>query len=317
MEKTKGRKSNYFKFFGKTYKKSDSITGIVFVFPAVVLGLVFIVLPIIISLSYAFTNANLLKLDKIEFVFLDNFKEMIKDGVLKQSFLNTIEFVVKVVPLQLITATLLALLLNTKIKANTFFRWAFFCPVMLSLAVTSMLWMNLLNEQDGLINAIFESIGLSRQKFLGDPKQALDLIVIISAWQGAGYQMLIILAALKNIPKHLYEAASLDGANSIQKFFYITLPSIVPTFSFVLVTMTIGAFRLITQPMIMTSGGPVDATMTMSYYIYKQGITYRDVGYSSAIALVYTIFMSIIAFTIRRLLEKNDDKPKRIRRSKK
>ena len=177
---------------------------------------------------------------------------------------------------------------------------------MLSLAVTSMLWINLLNEQDGLINALLEAIGLSRQLFLSDPEQAMDLIVIISAWQGAGYQMLIFLSALKNIPKELYEASSIDGANKIQQFWRITLPSIKPTFSFVLITMMIGAFRLITQPMIMTRGGPIDRTLTMSYYIYLQGINFRDVGYSSAIALLYTIFMATIALTLRKVFEKDN-----------
>ena len=165
-------------------------------------------------------------------------------------------------------------------KGNTFFRWAFFAPVMLSLAVTSMLWINLLNEQDGLINAILTMIGLPKEKFLGDPKMAMDLIVLISAWQGAGYQMLIFLSGLKNIPKEMYEAASIDGANKRQQFFRITLPSIRPTFSFVLITMLIGAFRLITQPMIMTQGGPINKTLNDVLLYYQQGITYRDVGYS-------------------------------------
>ncbi len=303
----KKRKSEYFTLLGQTYYKPDTVTGLIFILPAVILGFIFILLPMGISLAYAFTNADLFKLDQVEFTWFENFKQMIGDKVLIQAFKNSMEFAIKVVPLQLFMAVGLALILNTSIKGNTFFRWAFFCPVMLSLAVTSMLWMNLLNEQDGLINALLESIGLSRQKFLNDPKQAMDVIVIMSAWQGAGYQMLIILSALKNIPHNLYEAASLDGANKWHQFWSITLPSIVPTLSFTLVTMLIGAFRLITQPMIMTSGGPVDATMTMSYYIYKNGVEYRNVGYSSAIALAYTIFMAVVSFAIRRLLEGRDE----------
>ncbi len=301
------RKSEYFTLLGQSYYKPDTITGLIFILPAVVLGFIFILLPMVISLAYAFTNADLFKLDQVEFTWFENFKQMIGDKVLIQAFKNSMEFAIKVVPLQLFMAVGLALILNTNIKGNTFFRWAFFCPVMLSLAVTSMLWMNLLNEQDGLINALLETIGLSRQKFLNDPEQAMDVIVIMSAWQGAGYQMLIILSALKNIPHNLYEAAALDGANKWHQFWKITLPSIVPTLSFTLVTMLIGAFRLITQPMIMTGGGPVDATMTMSYYIYKNGVEYRNVGYSSAIALVYTIFMAIVSFAIRRLLEGRDE----------
>ncbi len=308
MKKVKEKKkSQYFSLLGQSYYKPDAITGMLFILPAVILGFIFILLPMAISLGYAFTNADLYKLDQVRITWFENFEQMIGDRVLIQAFKNSMEFAVKVVPLQLFMAVGLALILNTSIKGNTFFRWAFFCPVMLSLAVTSMLWMNLLNEQDGLINALLESVGLSRQKFLNDPEQAMDVIVIMSAWQGAGYQMLIILSALKNIPKSLYEAASLDGAGKWSQFWRITLPSIVPTLSFTLVTMLIGAFRLITQPMIMTNGGPVDSTMTMSFYIYKTGVEYRDVGYSSAIALAYTVFMAIVSFAIRRLLEGKDE----------
>lgn len=299
-------KGMYFRFLGRSFKKHDAIVGAVFVLPAFVLGCIFVVAPMLVSLAYSVTDANLLALNNVHFNGFVNFAEAFGDSYLWNAFLNTLEFVVKVVPLQLCASLGLALILNTKIRCNTFFRWAFFCPVMLSLAVTSFLWMNLLNEQEGLINAILENLGFSRQPFLESPKQAMNVIVFISAWQGAGYQMLIFLSGLKNIPPEIYEAASIDGANPVQKFFFITIPNILPTFSFVLITMLIGAFRLIVQPMVMTGGGPVDSTMTMSYYIYTQGITFRNVGYSSAIALLYTFFMAAIALTLRKLMDVKD-----------
>lgn len=299
------RRNRYYTFLGKTYKKDDTIVGLCFILPALILGCIFVITPIVISLAYSFTDAYLLRLDEVQAVGFDQFVKVFKDGFLWNAFGNTMVFVVITVPVQLCVALGLALILNTKIKANTFFRWAFFVPVMLSLAVTSFLWGNLF-EQDGLINAILIKLGIGEQPFLDDPGQAMGIIIFISIWQGAGYQMLIFLSGLKNIQPEIYEAASLDGANSVQRFFYITIPNIMPTFSFVLVTMLIGAFRLITQPMIMTQGGPEDGTMTMSYYIYQQGITFRDVGYSSAIAMVYTIFMSAIALTLRRVTEAKD-----------
>lgn len=309
LKQIKGKKiKQHYKLFKHTYSTQDTIVGWAFLLPAVILGLIFIITPMIISLSYSFTDAKLLSLNKMNFVGFDQFKNAFKDRDMWQAFGNTMKFVACVVPLQLFLAFALALILNSKVKFNTFFRWAFFVPVMLSLAVTSMLWMNLLNEQDGLINAILETIGLGRQKFLGNPKQAMNIIIIISAWQGAGYQMLIFLSALKNIPKDVYEAADIDGANKWQKLIYITCPLIKSTFSFILVTMLIGAFRLITQPMIMTNGGPIGSTMTMSFYIYRQGITYRAVGYSSAIALLYTIFMATIALTLNKVTGKDNTK---------
>lgn len=299
------RKNRYYTFLGKTYKKDDTIVGLCFILPALILGCIFVITPIVISLAYSFTDAYLLRLDEVQAVGFDQFVKVFKDGFLWNAFGNTMVFVVITVPVQLCVALGLALILNTKIKANTFFRWAFFVPVMLSLAVTSFLWGNLF-EHDGLINAILIKLGIGEQPFLDDPGQAMGIIIFISIWQGAGYQMLIFLSGLKNIQPEIYEAASLDGANATQRFFYITIPNIMPTFSFVLVTMLIGAFRLITQPMIMTQGGPEDGTMTMSYYIYQQGITFRDVGYSSAIAMVYTIFMSAIALTLRKVTEVKD-----------
>ncbi|MCI8413157.1 MAG: sugar ABC transporter permease [Clostridia bacterium] len=306
MEKAKKSKSIYYKFLGRTYIKNDSVVGIAFILPAVVLGAIFVIAPMVVSLSYAFTDANLLKLNEVGWAGVQQFKKAFTDKFMWNAFKNTMIFVAEVVPLQLLAALGLALILNTKIKGNTFFRWAFFCPVMLSLAVTSFLWMNLLNPQEGLINALLGVFHIPPQQFLESPKQAMNVIVIVSAWQGAGYQMLIFLSGLKNIPPELYEAAGVDGAGSGTKFFRITIPSILPTFSFVLVTMLIGAFRLMTQPMIMTQGGPVDSTMTMSYYIYQQGIKYRDVGYSSAIALLYTLFMSTIALTLRKVTDQKD-----------
>ena len=301
MRKSKQKKT-FYRLFGKSYRVEDTKTGIVFLFPAIVLGLIFVIAPMVISLGYAFTDANLLKLNQVRFTGFEQFRLAFSDNVLLTAFKNSLEFVVKVVPLQMTAALGLALILNTKIRGNTFFRWAFFVPVMLSLSVTSMLWLNLLNEQDGLINTFFQLVGIGKQKFLSDPDRAMNVIVFISAWQGAGYQMLIFLSALKNVPPEIYEAARIDGANPSRIFFSITLPSIKPTFSFVLVTMLIGAFRLITQPMIMTKGGPINATMTMSYYIYTQGISYRDVGYSSAIAMLYTVFMATVALSIRKIL---------------
>lgn len=301
----RGLKPHY-TLFKRRYSTQDTIVGWAFLLPAVILGLIFIIGPMVVSLSYSFTDAHLLKLDQAKFYGLKNFIDAFKDETMWEAFKNTMQFVICVVPLQLGVAYGLALILNSKIKCNTFFRWAFFVPVMLSLAVTSTLWMNLLNEQDGLINTLLENLGFDRQKFLSDPKQAMPIIIFISAWQGAGYQMLIFLSALKNIPKEVYEASDVDGANKWQKLIYITCPMIKSTFSFILVTTLIGAFRLITQPMIMTGGGPLNSTLTMSYYIYLNGIKYWNVGYSSAIALIYTIFMATIALTLNKVTGKDN-----------
>ncbi len=297
-----------FKIGRTEYNTKESVSGILFALPCIVLSIIFVFLPIFISLMYAFTDANMLRLDRVTFVGLENFARAFEDPDIVNALRNTAIFVACVTPLQFGASLGLAVLLNRVRHCNTFLRWAFFIPVMLSLAVTSMLWMNLLNVQEGLINTFIEILGGERQGFLEDPTQALYCIVFISAWQGAGYQMLIFLSALQNIPKDLYEAASIDQASKWQQFIHITLPSIKPTMVFVLITMLIGAFRICIQPMVMTGGGPLGSTMTMSYYIYKTGIDYRDVGYSSAIALLYTFLIATVSLGLRKLLGGDNQK---------
>lgn len=302
------KQSQHFKIGRNTYSVKESLTGWAFILPCFILALIFVFLPIAISLTYAFTDANMARLNRVNFIGFENILRVFEDTQIWQALGNTCQFVVLVMPLQFGAALGLAILLNKVTHGNTFLRWAFFCPVMLSLAVTSMLWMNLLNTQEGLINTFLLAIGANPMLFLEDPNQAMPCIVFISAWQGAGYQMLIILSALKNIPSDLYEAASIDRASSWQKFLHITLPSLKPTLSFVFITMLIGAFRICVQPMIMTDGGPLGSTLTMSLYIYKTGVEYREVGYSSAIALVYTVFIASISLTLRKVLGGDNEK---------
>ena len=278
---TKKRSKGQYRLFGTEYSLRETIAGLSFLAPCFLLSVVFVFLPIAISLSYAFTDANMLRLDSVNFIGFDNFVRLFQDASIGKALTNTLIFVGCV---------------------NTFLRWAFFCPVMLSLAVTSMLWMNLLNPQEGLINALILALGGNPMMFLEDPDQAMGCIIFISAWQGAGYQMLILLSGLKNIPKELYEAAEIDRASKWQQFLNVTLPGLKPTMVFVLITMIIGAFRICVQPMIMTDGGPLDSTLTMSLYIYKQGVEYRDVGYSSAIAMVYTVIIAAVSLTLRKVL---------------
>lgn len=299
-------KKAYFKLFGTSYKKSDSLVGIGFVLPACILGILFIFVPIAISLLYAFTDMDFtdVGIRAPHFIGFENFRIMFtQDRVIWKALGNTFLFVVIAVPVQLAVALGLALILNLKkLRCNTFFRWAFFMPVMLSLAVTSFLWINLVSRS-GLVTVMLEKIGFDMDRLLlENPKTAMGVIIFVSVWQGAGYQMLIFLSGLKNIPPELYEAASLDGASPSRMFFSITLPAIKPTFSFVAVTTLIGAFKLITQPMIMTQGGPDDSTYTMSYFIYDRARNGgKGLGYSSAVALFYTIIMATIALVLRKV----------------
>ena len=291
------------------YKLKDSVAAYLFLAPALVLIVLFVIQPIVLSLLYGFTDYYLLEPNNIRYVGLDNFRALAEDyaqkGDLYHALKNTAYFVVLVVPLQIGAALGLALLVNKPIRGNTFFKVAFFSPVVMSLTVISLLWLNILRpDEQGMFNGLLSMIGIPPQKFLSDPDQAMNIIVLVSAWQGAGFQMMIFLAGLKNIPADLYEAASLDGASRWGKFRYVTLPGLKPTTVFIVITTFIGATKLIIQPMIMT--GYKSYTVTLSYLIYMEGYFFKMVGYASAIALLVTILVGSATMLQRYLLREED-----------
>lgn len=287
-------------------KIKDNILGYSFLAPALILLGIFLVIPVGMVIYYTFTDYYLLTPDERKFVGFENFIRLTKDPIFLKSFLNTLKFVVWIIPVQLGAALGMALIVNKKRKGNMFFKVAFFAPVVMSLVVISILWLYLLNPNSGLLNAILNKVGIASQPFLTSPKQAMYAIVFVSAWQGAGYQMLLFLGGMQNISQDVYEAAELDGFSKWAQFRYITMPLLKPTALFVLLTTLISAFKLIVQPMVMTQGGPLNSTITMVYYIYQQGFTDRLVGYSSSIALVFTTLIGMISLVQRRVLKEDD-----------
>lgn len=285
----------------------ENLMGYGFLAPALILLTIFLIIPVGMVIYYAFTNYYLLSPDARTFIGLENFKALFQDPVFFKSFLNTAKFVVCIIPVQLGAALGMALLINKKRKGNMFFKVAFFAPVVMSLAVISILWLYLLNPNDGLINSLLSKVGIASQPFLTSPRQAMFTIVFVSAWQGAGYQMLLLLGGMQNIPQDVYEAAEIDGFTKFQQFRYITMPLLKPTSIFVLLTTLISAFKLLVQPMVMTQGGPMGSTMTMVYYIYQTGFTDRLVGYSSSIALVFTTIIGLITIAQRKLVKEDED----------
>ncbi|WP_170236780.1 carbohydrate ABC transporter permease [Streptococcus hyovaginalis] len=282
-------------------KTKESIMGYLFLSPAMVILGLFLFLPTLLSIYYAFTNYYLLTPGATTFIGLENFKKLFSDPLFMQSLKNIGQFVIFIIPLQLGLALSLALLVNNNRKSTIFFKIAFFAPVVMSLVVVSVLWLVLLNPSSGLINSMLDLIGINPQPFLTSPKQAMYVIIIVSAWQGAGYQMLIFLAGLQNIPSSLYEAASIDGASKWKQFINITLPMLKPTSILILTTTLIDAFKLVIQPMVMTQGGPLNSTLTPVYYIYRTGFTDRSVGYASSITVIFGAIIIIFTLLQRKL----------------
>ena len=287
------------------YRFQQYLVSSLFLLPAVILAFLFIVLPILFSLSYSFTDYNLLKPDKAKFILFNNFIQIFKDlgrnSDLTNAVKNTGIFVFLVVPLQIGLALGLALFCHVKIKGNAIFKVCFFIPVVISLTITSYLWLEILSpSENGLLNSFLSLFHIPAQDFINNRSMTMIWIVIISAWQGCGYQMLIFLSGLTGIRKDLYEAARMDGCNAWQRFLHITLPGLRPTILYITITVFIGACRIMIQPMLMV--GYQENSVTLSYFMWYQGYKNYSVGYSSAVAFLMTIVIGSITFLQRKFL---------------
>ena len=296
-------------------KKKNSIMGMAFFGPALVLLTLFLFLPMLLTFGFSFTDYFALNPELTHFVGLENYINIFKDELFVQSFLNTVKFVVIIVPLQCGGALLLALAINKAAYCKKYFKVAFFVPVVMSLAVVSTLWMQIYSPE-GILNTLLANFGIDTQPFIHSADQALPSIAIMSVWQGVGYQMIIFLGGLQNINPALYEAAEMDHASAWQKFKDITLPELKPLCIFVFITVTIGAFRMLVQPMVMTGGGPDHSTYTIVYDIYETGTVNWEMGLASTMAVIFTVFVVVLTI-IQNVLTKDKEERKHVNKKAK
>lgn len=287
--------------------RGESVMGMAFFGPALVLLAVFLFIPLILTFVFSFTDFFALNPSMTHFVGLDNFKQVFTDDTFMQAFWNTIKFVLIIVPLQGGGSLLLALIINKVTHFKKYFKVAFFVPVVMSLTVVSTLWIQIYSPE-GILNAILGFFGVDAQPFINSADQALPSIAIMSAWQGMGYQMIIFLGGLQGISPSLYEAADMDHATPWQKFKDITLPELKPLLVFVLITVTIGAFRMLVQPMVMTGGGPSNSTYTVVYDIYETGTVNWEMGLASTMAIVFAVFVIILTIIQNVLTRDKEEK---------
>ncbi len=288
--------------------------GMAFFGPALVLLSVFLFIPMILTLIFSFTDFFALNPDLTRFVGLENYFEIFKDEDFRQAFGNTVQFVLIIVPLQGLGALGLALLINKVTHCKKYFKVAFFIPVVMSLAVVSTLWVQIFSPE-GILNSILGNFGIDPQPFINSASQALPSIAIMSSWQGMGYQMIIFLGGLQAINPALYEAAEMDHASGWKRFKDITLPELKPLCIFVFITITIGAFRMLVQPMVMTGGGPSHSTYTMVYDIYETGTVNWEIGLASTMSIIFAFFVMILTviqtIVTKERGEKHADKKKK------
>jgi len=290
------------------WHRKEYYTAWVFSAPALILLLIFLIVPFFIAIYFSFTNERLVSGPlSTYFVGLGNFKQMLEDGSLHRALLNNSLFGLIVVPVQTSLALFLAILINRKFRGVAVFRTIYFSPVVAPMVVVAVVWSFLYNPGQGLINEFIKAISfghLGPYNWLSNPELALPAIMLLSNWQGVGFQMVVYLAAMQGIPESLYEAARIDGAGRWQQFWYISLPQLRNIIIFVLIATTILSFKLYTQVEVMTQGGPENATATVVWYIVRQSIHNVRVGYPSAIAVIFFLILLIRVIPIMRSVNK-------------
>lgn len=286
-------------------QRGEMLQGYGFVTPTVIIMGIFIVFSIIYSIFISFTRVNLLGEVSYEFVGLDNYINLFKDERIWIAFKNTFKYVICVVPTQTFGALVIAYVLNQKLKATNLIRTVLFLPTLTSSTVLTMIFMFLFSV-NGPINQFLLSSELVQQgiNFTGNPKFVLTVIMAMNIWSTIPYFMTIYLAGLQDIPDALYEAASIDGATSIQQFFKITVPNIAPVTVFVVLQGLISCFQIFDQAYIISngSGGPDNSTLTVALSMYQYAFkTNGTMGYAAAIAVVLAIVIFVFAIIAKKL----------------
>ncbi|GJQ33657.1 MAG: sugar ABC transporter permease [Ignavibacteriaceae bacterium] len=272
----------------------------IFLAPALTAIFVFFFIPVISAFVISFTDFDIYAIgnySKFRFTGLDNYIKLFDNPLFWKALKNTFFFVVVSGPLSIAVSLGAAILLNSKlVKFKGVFRLVYFMPVVTTLVAVSIVWRFIYHPEFGLLNYGLSFIGIDKIDWLGDPNWAMPSIIILSIWKNFGYNMIIFIAGLQNIPEELYEAAHIEGANAWQRFTKITLPMLAPTTIFITIITMIGYFQLFAEPYIMTQGGPLDSTLSIVLYMYQEGFRWWNMGYSSSIAFV--LFVIILAGTL-------------------
>jgi len=283
----------------KLYKflNKEKTAGVVFCLPFIIGFLLFLIIPMGISFYYSLCDYDILSPPK--FVGLKNYIDMFtNDEVFWHSIKATLYFALVSVPLRLIFALFVAMLLVKPTKATGFYRAAYYLPSIIGGSVAvAILWKRMF-APDGVVNSILGMMGIDTNfAWLSDTRTAIWTLILLAVWQ-FGSSMLIFLSALKQIPKSLYEAADVDGANKVTKFFRVTLPLLTPTIFFNLVMQMINGFLAFTQSLIITQGKPMDTTLFYAVYMYQQSFSFSKSGYASAMAWVMLGIIAVITFIL-------------------
>ncbi len=281
-------------------KRSEALAGYLFILPTFIGFAIFILYPLVESLRISFYEYSIL--GDSYYVELDNYSRLVNDIRLRKTYSNTIVFTGFAVFFNAGIGLLLAVFLNRRmpILMRNFYRSAFFFPILIAHTYIAVIWQYLYQQDTGVINYYLAFLGIDPIPWLSHPAWAMAAIIIMDVWKNTGFAMLVFLAGLQSIPHEYYEAAQLDGANERQLFSRITIPLLSPSIFFILVIFMIGALQVFDTIIVLTDGGPGDATRSVVMYIYQQAFQRLDFGYAAAIS--WTLFLVIMAVTLVQFL---------------
>jgi multiple sugar transport system permease protein len=274
-----------------------------FIGPAVIVLAVFFFLPVLGALAMSLTDFDLYALSdfrNLRFVGFENYVRLLGEPLFWKALGNTLYFVALGVPLSIGASLGAALLVNSRLaRFRAFFRTVYFAPVVTTLVAVAVVWRYIFHTRYGFLNYTLSGLGIGPIDWMGDPHWAMPAIVILAVWKNFGYNMIILLAALQNIPEDLYEAAHIDGASSWQVFRHITLPGLGPVLLLVSILTMTGYFQLFAEPYVMTEGGPLQSTLSVLYFMYEEGFKWWSLGRASAVA--FLLFVLMFAVTVVQL----------------
>jgi multiple sugar transport system permease protein len=276
----------------RKYRPQAIIEGYLFCAPFLVGLIAFWVAPMVYSIILVFMSWDLLR--PPQFTGLDNVVKMLADPLVGTSLFNTAFFTFLGVPIHLAVALVLALALNLKLRGVAVYRTIFYLPAVTPAVASAVIWVQILHNDYGILNAVLQAFGLPALRWLTDPALAKPAFILMTTWT-VGPQIVIFLAGLQSVPEALHEAAAIDGASAWQRFWGVTLPMLSPVIFFNLVIGIIGSFQVFTAAFIMTSGGPQNATLFAVLYVYQNGFQYFSMGYAAALA--WMLFWIILVFT--------------------
>ena len=278
---------------------SEARAALFFLAPAITVLAIFFFIPVIAGFALSVTDFDLYAIGDIgnlRFIALRNYASVLRSEVFWKAFVNTLYFSLIGGPLTVAASLAAALLVNAKAaRFKPLFRTIYFAPVVTTLVAVAVVFRFLYNPRFGMINRVLDGIGLGPIDWLGDPRWAMPAIILVAVWKNFGYNMIIFIAGLQNIPEELYEAARIDGAGEWKQFRHVTLPMLGPTFLFVGIVTAIGYLQLFAEPYVMTRGGPLNSTLSAVMLMYQEGFRWWRMGYAAAIA--FLLFLVIAAAT--------------------